>query len=52
MEKNDGSYRRWYGEICGIMRRDDRGEKERGKSSENLPRGPTYIKELSSIFEI
>lgn len=40
MEKNDGSYRRWYGEICGTMGK-DRGEKERRKSSENLPRGPT-----------
>lgn len=39
MEKNDGLHR-WYGEICGTTGK-DRGEKERWKSSENLPRGPT-----------
>lgn len=50
MKKNDGLHR-WYNEICGAMGK-DRGEKERGKTSKNLPRGPTYIKKLSSIFEI
>ena len=43
MRKNEAAYMGRRIKVCGSVGRNGRGEKERGKTEECLPRGPTCL---------